>query len=273
MISIKQMIVIFGFILMSIGIFAQQHTDLFYSGTSIGKGFTNTTGLGIQSLLGNQTGLKTINNFGAIISSEQRFGLSDLNVISFGMAKRIDEHGVLGFMVGSFGVDALKQQTLALSYSRELSTIWDLSVAFDVFRIDASEFGSINKFSFQLGSFIQITEGLKLGLLLKNPFATEIDDNTNYGGVFSVGITYILDDKVSFSSQVTKVNGASLNFRNGLSYQLHDKLDFKIGFATNPSTVHFGLGVNLSETFRIDGAFYRHESLGLSPALSVSYEN
>jgi len=63
-----------------------------------------------------------------------------------------------------------------------------------------------------------------------------------------------------------------LNFKNGLSYQLHEKLDFMIGFATNPSTVHFGLGFNLSENFRMDGAFYRHESLGISPAVSISYE-
>jgi len=251
---------------------AQQHTDLYYSGGSIGQGFTNTTGLGIESLLGNQTGLSTINDFGAIISSEQRFGLSDLNIISFGMAKRIDEHGVLGLMVGSFGVDALKQQTVVINYSRELTEIWDLSIAFDVFRVDASEFGAINKFSFQLGSLIQISDELTLGLLIKNPFSSEIDENTQYGGVYSAGLTFVLDDKVSFSSQLTKVNGASLNFQNGLSYQLHEKLDFKIGFATNPSTVHFGLGLNLSESFRIDGAFYRHESLGLSPAMSVSFE-
>lgn len=97
--------------------------------------------------------------------------------------------------------------------------------------------------------------------------------NTNYGGVYSVGLTYDFDEKVSLTSQLTKVNGASLNFRNGLSYQLHEKVDFNLGFATNPSTVHFGLGINLSDAFRLDGAFYQHESLGLSPALSLSYEN
>lgn len=257
----------------SFGLFGQQHTDLFYSGSSIAKGFTNTTETGINSLLGNQSGLKSIDNFGAIVSSEQRFGISDLNVISLGIAKRIEEHGVIGLMIGSFGLDALKQQTLVLNYSREMSEVWDLSVAFDVFRIDASEFGSTNKFSFQIGSLFSVADGLKIGMHIKNPFSSDIDESTNYGGVYSLGLTYDFDDKVSLSTQLTIVNGASLNFRNGLSYQLHEKVDFNIGFATNPSTVHFGLGINLSETFRLDGAFYRHESLGLSPALSVSYEN
>jgi len=257
---------------MPIVIIGQQHTDLFYSGASIGKGFTNTTEIGVHSLLGNQSGLKTIDNFGVILSSEQRFGIRDLNIISIGIVKRIDEHGVVGLMLGSFGLDALKQQILVLNYSREMTKKWDLAVAFDLFRIDASEFGAINKFSFQIGSSFEFSDQFKIGLLLKNPFSSVIDDNTSYGGVYSVGMTYAFDDKVSMTSQLTRVNGASLNFKNGLSYQLHEKLDFMIGFATNPSTVHFGLGFNLSENFRMDGAFYRHESLGISPAVSISYE-
>jgi len=264
---------VIAFLFSSVGLCAQQHTDLFYSGSSIGKGFTNTTDAGVNSLLGNQSGLKSIDNFGAIISSEQRFGISDLNIISLGIAKRIEERGVIGLMIGSFGLDALKQQMLVLNYSREMSQFWDLSVAFDLFRIDASEFGSTNKFSFQIGSLFSITDGLTVGVHIKNPFSSDIDESTNYGGVYSLGLTYDFDDKVSLSTQLTKVNGVSVNFRNGLSYQLHEKVNFNIGFATNPSTVHFGLGINLSETFRLDGAFYRHESLGLSPALSVTYEN
>lgn len=258
---------------MPAGLQAQQHTDLFFSGNSIGKGFTNTTETGVQSLLGNQSGLKSIENFGGILNSEQRFGISELNVISIGLAKRIDEYGVIGLMIGSFGLDALKQQTVVLNYSREMTKLWDLSVAFDVFRIDAAEFGSTNKFSFQIGSLFNVSEKLKIGLHIKNPFSSDIDESTNYGGVYSLGLTYEFDEKVSLSTQLTKVNGASINFRNGLSYQLHEKVDFNIGFATNPSTVHFGVGINLSDAFRLDGSFYRHESLGLSPALSVSYEN
>jgi len=144
-------------IIMPIVIIGQQHTDLFYSGASIGKGFTNTTEIGVHSLLGNQSGLKTIDNFGVILSSEQRFGIRDLNIISIGIVKRIDEHGVVGLMLGSFGLDALKQQILVLNYSREMTKKWDLAVAFDLFRIDASEFGAINKFSFQIGSSFEFS--------------------------------------------------------------------------------------------------------------------
>lgn len=160
----------------SISLLGQQHTDLFFSGAAIGKGFTNTTESGIQSLLGNQTGLKSLNNLGFVLSSEQRFGISDLNVISLGLAKRIDEHGVIGLLVGSFGLDALKQQTIVLNYSREMTDHWDLSVAFDLFRIDAAEFGATNKFSFQLGSTFHFSDELRIGLLLKNPFSSDIDE-------------------------------------------------------------------------------------------------
>lgn len=258
---------------MSVLLSAQQHSDIFFTGSSIGRGFVNTTESGVLAVQANPAGMTSLNNIGLVLSSEQRFGLSDLQVISLAAAKRIDGSSVIGLTVGSFGLSKLKQQTIALSYARTLSSQLSIAVAFDVFRIDASEFGSSNRFSFQLGGQYQISESITFGLLIKNPVASELNETTQYGSVYSLGFRYRIDDKVQFYSQLSKLENTPWDWRNGLDYSIHESFDLKVGFSSSPSTIHFGVGVRLGKTTRMDAAFYRHETLGLTPALSVVYED
>ncbi len=257
---------------LSVQLGAQQHSDIFFTASSIGRGFVNTTDVGVMAIQGNPAGMNTLGNIGVVLSSEQRFGLSELQVVSLAAAKRIDASSVVGLTVGSFGLSKLKQQTIALSYARTLSSKLSLAVAFDVFRIDVAEFGSSNRFSFQLGGQYDISESIKIGVLIKNPVSSELNETTQYGSVYSLGFHYRIDDKVQFYSQLSKLEGTPLDFRNGLAYAAHESFDIKVGFSSSPSTIHFGLGIRLGQSVRMDAAFYRHETLGLTPALSLVFE-
>lgn len=257
----------------SVQLFAQQHSDLFFTSSSTARGFVNTTESGIYAVQGNPAGMTSLDNFGIILSSEQRFGLSDLQAISIATAKRIDQSSVIGLTIGSFGLSKLKQQLVALSYARQLSRKLSLSLSMDLFRLDANEFGSTNRFSFQLGSCYKVSESIIIGLLIKNPVSSEINDTSQLGSVYSFGFQYIIDDKVQFYSQLSKLHNTPLDWRNGISYSVHEALNLRVGFSSSPSTIHFGVGIRLAKKLNMDAAFYRHETLGLTPVLSVVFED
>lgn len=257
----------------SVQLFAQQHSDLFFTASSTSRGFVNTTDSGVSALQGNAAGMTSLENFGIVLSSEQRFGLSDLQVISLATAKRLDASSVIGLTIGSFGLSKLKQQIIALNYARTLSSQLSLSVALDLFRLDVKEFGSSNRFSFQIGSQYVVSESITLGLYVKNPISSDLNDTSQYGSVYSFGLRYMIDDKVQFYSQLSKLNHTPLDWRNGISYAVHETFDIKVGFSSSPSTIHFGIGFRLAKKLNMDAAFYRHETLGLTPALSVIYED
>lgn len=259
-------------LILQTNLIGQLNSELFFTGNSVAMGLVNTTDYGVNAIQGNHSGMVGLNNFGAIISAEQRFGLKELNAFSLSLAKRIESYGVIGFTIGSFGIDALKQQTVALSYAKKLTAVWSLSAAFDLYRVDASEFGSSNYFSFQLGSQFRVTEQWTIGILIKNPFSTSVTETTDYSSIYSMGIRYQMDDKVNVYSQITKLRNSALDWRSGIDYAFHPRVNLRLGLSTSPTTLHFGFGVKLSESVNLDGGFYRHEALGISPAMSISFE-
>jgi len=50
-------------------------------------------------------------------------------------------------------------------------------------------------------------------------------------------------------------------------------LHLRVGGSTAASTIHFGIGIPLSNQIDIEGSAYNHPTLGLTPGLSVKYAN
>ncbi len=261
----------FCFIYLSQG-FAQLPSSLFLPSHSLSKGAIVATSGGPGSVFLNHAGLTEIHSFSVSLSSEQRFGLSELNSINFSVAKRVDKSSVIAFGIGSYGLDELKQQLLLVSYARSLSPDFDLSVAFDLGRIDAKEFGSTNQLSVEIGAQYKINQGINLGLIVKNPISSNINETLNTGSLIALGAEFILDKKVSIYTDVLRTDWDQWDLRSGLSYDLHERLQFNLGFSTGRNTVNFGFRINLQNSILLDVAVARHRTLGLTPSLGLVYE-
>lgn len=252
--------------------FAQLPSSVFLPSSSLSKGAIVSTSEGPGSVFLNHAGLTDVNSFGLSLSSEQRFGLSELNSINFSVAKRIDKNSVIAFGIGSYGLDELKQQLFVLSYARSLSTDFDLSVAFDLGRIDAQEFGSTNQLSAEIGAQYKISKDINIGLIVKNPVSSNINESLNTGSLIALGAEFSLDDKVSVYTDIIRTDWDQWDLRGGLSYDLHERLQFNLGFSSGRNTVNFGFRIKLQNNLLLDVAVARHRTLGLTPAVGLVYE-
>jgi hypothetical protein len=268
---IKKLTFLFCLFALSQG-FAQLPSSIFLPTHSLSKGAVISTSQGPGSVFLNHAGLTEINSLSVSLSSEQRFGLSELNSINFSAAKRIDERSVIAFGIGSYGLDDLKQQLLMISYARSLSPNFDLSVAFDLGRIDAKEFGNTNQFSVEIGAQYNISKSINLGLIVKNPVSSTINNSLNTGALIALGAEFNLDKKVSLYTDVLRTDWDQWDLRSGLSYDLHERLQFNLGFSTGRNTVNFGFRINLKDSFMLDVAVSRHRTLGLTPSVGLVYE-
>jgi len=252
--------------------YAQLPSSAFTTPSSLSKGGIIATSTGPGSIFLNHSGLSNINSFGVSLSVERRFGLSDLNSINFSVAKRLDDNSVISFGVGSYGLDALNQQLFLISFARKLSQKLDLSVAFDLGRIDADEFGTKNQFTVEVGSQFKLTNEISLGLIVKNPVSGSINERLNTGSLIALGTSFRLDQKVSLYVDVLRNDWDRWDVRAGLSYELHERIQFGLGTSTGTNTINFGFRINIQDSLSLDFATYRHRTLGLTPSIGLVYD-
>jgi len=251
--------------------YAQLPSSPFLPSNSLSRGGIVSTSQGPASVFINHAGLTDVNSFGVSLSSEQRFGLSELASITFSAAKRIDKNGVIAFGVGSYGLDELKQQLLVMSYARSLSPVLKLSVAFDLGRIDAQEFGTRDQFSAEIGAQYQLNKDVNIGLIVKNPISSNNTD-LNTGSLIALGAEFKLDEKVAIYTDALLTNGNRWDLIGGLAYDLHKRLQFNLGISTSKNTINFGFRVNLQDSLLLDVAVSRHRDLGLTPSVGLIYD-
>ena len=252
--------------------FAQLPSTTFTTASSLSKGGIIATSAGAGSIFLNHSGLSSIHSFSLSVSAERRFGLSDLNSINFSAAKRLDENSVIAVGVGSYGLDALQQQLFLISYGRSLSEKLELSVAFDLARIDAEEFGSRNQIVVEVGSQYRLNNSISLGLIIKNPISNSINESLNTGSLIALGGIFALDEKVNLYADIIRNDWDRWDVRAGLSYQLHERLELSLGTSSGSNTINFGFRFNIQDNLSVDFAASRHRTLGISPSIGVVFD-
>jgi hypothetical protein len=87
-----------------------------------------------------------------------------------------------------------------------------------------------------------------------------------------MGLAYMPSGKASFALELEKDVDFPLRLKGGVEYRPVEPLFLRAGFGNNPSMVHFGIGLAIGTALNVDLASSYHQTLGLSPSASVSYE-
>ena len=69
--------------------------------------------------------------FGGILSSQQRWSLSELNYAQIGAFKQIDQNNTFAIGINSYGFSEYREHKVSLSYARKILDNLALSVNFD----------------------------------------------------------------------------------------------------------------------------------------------
>ena len=232
------------------------------------------SGVGFQdvnAIFTNQAGIAKLEKFSGLASVEQRFGLSELSTYSLGVALP-SSAGTFGLSVNYFGFEAFNQQKIGLVYARNLLSKLMLGGEINYHNFNVLEYGSVGTMSFELGLQYSILENIIVGAKIANPIEREFVNGEHLATEFDLGFFYQPVEKVGIAVEVEKQLDTKPNLRIGLEYQLIDVLYARVGVASNPNFVSFGLGTQTKNGFKIDFASNYHQILGWSPGLSIAYQ-
>ena len=236
-----------------------------------GIGRAGVTRDGLASLYYNQAGLYALKDWSVDLSVERKFNLQDLNSIQIGAAKKFG-FGSLGIIMSQFGTQEYNEQLFGLAYGRELGKVVSIGGLLAMAGYNSDRFGSSFVPVIALGSIIRVSKEFTVGVHVFNPVPLQITDNTATTARYRMGLAYQPSDKVSLMGEVDKdVYRDKWEFKMGVSYQVVRVLGLEAGF--NPSADYFAFGIkyNPMKKLMLKGAGSVHQTLGLSPAISVSF--
>jgi hypothetical protein len=234
------------------------------------KAGTNLDGIG--SIYSNQAGLSSIKNFAFDISAERRFNLEELSNISIAGAKSF-KFGTIGVLLSNFGFSEYSEQKFGLAIARKLSKDITVGGQFDLLRLNVSQFGSINTYTFELGMQFRINNEFSIATHFFSPGTIKFNDDTELGTRFRLGLKFSPSPKVFLIAELDKLIYRSIEYKCGLGYQVVDQLQLRLGVNPSVKTFSFGAMVAFDKKYRVATAYSLNSQLGNTPSFSLQYQN
>ncbi len=237
----------------------------------VGYGRAGTNINGIESIYHNQAGLTGVKNVAFDVSAERRFNLDELTNISFAGAKSF-KFGTIGILLSNFGTSDYSEQKFGLAYAKKLSSAISLGGQFDLLRLNISQFGSKNIFTFEIGMQLRLNKDFSVATHVFSPGNITINESTDLGTRFRLGLKYQPSTKVFILAEIDKLIYRNIEYKLGLSYQAIKALQLRLGVNPSNETFSFGLALNFQDTYRIATAYSLQSNLGNTPAISLQYQ-
>lgn len=225
---------------------------------------------GLSSLGNNPAGLAELTNWGTSLQAEQRFSLADLKLLSAGAALPTAS-GNLGLILHRFGSDLYQEQQIGFIYSRQLFPALLLGGQFNWFHLRIPAYGQRSLLSFDLGLIAPVSQQVSFGFHLLNPIRLEVIEGEFLATVLRLGLDYRPAPGLHLLAEVEKDIRQPVRIHTGLEYQIAAPLQLRMGIASEPVTVSFGIGLLIANELAIDVASSYHPILGVTPAIGVQY--
>ena len=226
----------------------------------------------VWSLQQNSAGAASIEHAIFALGYEQHFLDPQLSTQSAVFGLPIKNH-VLGLSFQRYGIPEYLEQTAGLALSRSFSAALSISLAIKYHQVSIPVYGSGNTISVDAGIQYSLNERIRLGSYLYNPGGSRINElsGPNIHSGISVGIAFLVSDKVLLISDLDKMLDFGINISMGIEYQIIKRFYLRGGLIANPFKQTGGFGLKYRR-FSIDAAISSHPRLGYSPNLSFNYE-
>ncbi|MBK7871497.1 MAG: hypothetical protein IPJ74_12885 [Saprospiraceae bacterium] len=250
---------------------AQNGTPLTGGARGAAMGNASVAFTDINSAFSNQAGLANLQSLSFTALAEQRFFISELQTLSVAAALPTAS-GTFGLTINHFGFEGFNQQKIGVAYARKL--LDELSIGAQILALNTRipEYGSKASFTFELGFLMQVLPELRLGVHTYSPMQIELVEGENLPTVFKIGLAYLPSERVTCSAEVEKDIDFPARAKFGIEYQLVEQFNLRVGAATNPTNLAFGVGYGLKNGLIFDLASVYHQFLGFTPTVSVSFQ-
>lgn len=235
-----------------------------------GAGLGHAT-VGLQhasAIFSNQSGLVGLNKLAVVAAAERRFMLSELQSAAIGVALPT-RSGTFGFQAQSFGYEDFKQQKLGLAYARKLWSVVAVSAQFNYFQTRIPEYGNRGIISFEAGAQAKLSKTVTIGAHIQNPAQVEVTDSEVLPTILRLGLVWEASEKLLIASEIEKDLDFPFRWKTGVDYQPKEPLHLRVGFATEPAMMYFGMGFSFGKGIQADMSGSFHQTLGFSPGAAV----
>jgi len=229
----------------------------------------------------NQAGLAGLNSVRAGIYYQNRFLLSELGLKAVAIAVPVPKagNGVFGLSFSSFGYSMYSDSKIGLAYAKQLGEKYSVGVQIDYLHTQIGlGHGSKGSVAIEAGLRAELIENLNIGVHVFNPTRSKIAEYEVQGSttteriptVMRLGLSYTFSEKVLLALEVEKDVYTKPVFKAGIEYLAIKQLYIRGGLSSDPLYNTFGFGLNLKQ-FKIDFAASKHQILGYTPQLSITY--
>ncbi len=238
----------------------------------LGMGNTRAARNDIHALFGNQAGLAQLESTSMLVSTERRFNLAAISNHSAGIAIPT-KAGTFGLAVNYFGFSEYNEQKIGIAYARKLGKKFNVGAQFDYIGTRIRDFGTANTYTVEVGVLANINKKLDLGAHFFNPIGVDRGIDTEpLESIVSIGLRYQASAQFLIMADVEAELDFPPRYKLGIDYSLSNLIQLRIGAYTEPTTVSFGIGLNINDKFILDLASSYQTALGITPGIGIRYD-
>mgnify|MGYP003310159306 FL=1 len=222
----------------------------------------------------NPANLANIDVVSFSLAYENRFLLKELQHQSYAVSIPLG-NGVFSVGGNSFGYRDFRTFKNGLGYAMKLLDVLSVGVQINhqMIRLPVP-YGINQTVTGEFGLSYKISKDWRFGMAIFNVGRNELieDPVERYGSSMRFGTAYKVSNMVLVVAELEKDIINPMRFKSGIEYKPLQNIIFRIGFATNPIELSFGLGWLFSERYHLDFGTQYHQILGWSPNVSFRFD-
>lgn len=222
------------------------------------------------SLFNNIGGLGRVENHAAFASYQNRYGVSQFQVIGAG-AVYTNDIGNAGVGFYKFGDDIYSEQRVHLAVGNKIQMV-SLALGVDYLQYNIATVGTSQAFAIQFGGIAEISPQLRFGAHIFNLNQAKFDSETGerIPSVMKGGFSYRPSDELMLNAEIEKDLDFDEIFKAGLEYRIVEKVFIRTGISTKPFIGAFGVGFH-PKNLKFDYGFSNDSTLGSIHEISLAY--
>ena len=242
-------------------------------GRSAAMGGTSVCEQSIWSLQNNPAGLAKLQGWHGGLYYENQWLLKETAYKSGGLAKHIADVGCFGLSICQYGWSQFSENLFSVAYARDFGPYFQMGLRTDWILLHFGDaYPDRNAPGFELGIQSQVTEQLRLGATLFNPFRLKFKtlNEDTLPVVMAMGLAYQFTEDFVGQLELEKDSQRSgVRISGGLEYLLFERFSLRTGAQYNPNILSFGVSY-LVRNIHVDVAAQLHQALGPSIQIGIT---
>jgi hypothetical protein len=248
--------------------------DIFPQGSrAVGLGGIGVVNVDAFAAYNNQAALGFLDSPKAAAHYENKYFSEELNMSAGVLAVPVPVAGVVAVDVCSFGYSQYRENRVGVAIGKRLAEHISIGAQVSYNHISVASYGGTGAITAELGMLAQPLENLWLGAHIYNLTYSKFFSHSYSERLpvfLNLGMGYKIAEHASLFAAAEIDSKQSVQAKGGAEFIVAKVLALRLGISAKPVEIYAGFGYTF-RNFCIDVAFSRHETLGYSPQLSLTY--